>query len=231
MLRVWLQMLSVSDRNEGEIRGDRKWIERGMGSLWNTNSKRYNTEWKSNQVRLAFDWMANKGWIRIESDRIIVCNYLKYHISRDVKQIPPGKRTVSLPSEPSEPSLLKDPINPLGRPVDKSEPDPEKKPKKGKEPWRPFADKIYQSDKQRFARIPAFINWTRKKGYSETVVTQGLARLFAALEKGLVVDEWWPYAKKLCEKAYTEEQQGQSSNYKKGGVESLRQVFNRIKKH
>jgi len=162
---------------------------------------------------------------------LFTTNHADFHKSREQKNTEQGNLIGSLPSEPSEPLKIKDPIDPPGRTVDKSEPDPEKKPEKGKEPWRPFADKIYQSDKQRFARIPAFINWTRKKGYSETVVTQGLARLFAALEKGLVVDEWWPYAKKLCEKAYTEEQQGQSSNYKKGGVESLGQVFDRIKEH
>jgi hypothetical protein len=89
-LRVWLQMLSAADRNEGEIRGDPDWIARSLSGLWNTHSKRYNTEWKANRVRMSFEWMSNKGWIGIESDRITILKYAEYHRTRKHVNSPPN---------------------------------------------------------------------------------------------------------------------------------------------
>jgi len=96
-LRVWLQMLSIGDRNNHWIKGERRWIESRMSRLWQSNSKRYNLEWRANRVRMAFDWMANKGWIRFDKEGIFIVNQSKYIRSRGDKQIPEGKQTASPP--------------------------------------------------------------------------------------------------------------------------------------
>jgi len=105
MLRVWLQLLSVADRNDGVIKGELRWIGRSMSYLWGSNSRRYNTEWRANKITMACEWMANKGWIKIESDRIVVCNHALYHPRRGNINAPSGGKTSSPPSEPSLPSL------------------------------------------------------------------------------------------------------------------------------
>lgn len=104
LLRVWLQMLSIGDRNEFRIKGERRWIESRMATLWRSNSRRYGTEWRRNRVSMALDWMVNKGWIRFESDGIFICNQAKYNIARGTKEIPVGKPIASPPSSPSLPS-------------------------------------------------------------------------------------------------------------------------------
>jgi hypothetical protein len=38
---------------------------------------------------MAFEWMSNRRWIRVESDRIVVLNYAKYHVTRDANRFPP----------------------------------------------------------------------------------------------------------------------------------------------
>lgn len=116
-IRVWLQMLSIGDRNNFRIRGDRRWIEVGLSTLWKSNSKRYNHEWRRNRVSMALDWMVNKGWIKFESDGILICNQRKYNPSREAKEIPRGKSVASPPilSSPSFPSSPPSP--PLVPPV------------------------------------------------------------------------------------------------------------------
>lgn len=89
MAFVWQEMLSISDRNEGKIRGSPDFIAASFTWLWNTNSKRYNTEWKRNKIRMAFEWMSNKHWIGIESDSIRILNHLEYHRSEVRKHVPP----------------------------------------------------------------------------------------------------------------------------------------------
>jgi len=110
LLRVWLQMLSIGDKNDFQIKGDRRWIEDRMSRLWKSNSRRYNTVWRQNQVRMALDWMQNKGWIRIESGSILIVNQAKYNPTRGDKQIPDGKLSTSPPILPilSSPSYPKE---------------------------------------------------------------------------------------------------------------------------
>lgn len=82
----------------------------------------------------------------------------------------------------------------------------------------------------RFKRIMAFITTYRnREGYTEEIIARALAKLLYAIKRNLVVGAWWPYAEVLVKKAYTEDQQGQSAKYKKGGAESLKELFERMK--
>lgn len=84
-LRVWLQLLSISDRNEGRVKGNLDTTSKAMSRLWGSNSRRYNTGWRQNRARMMLEWMQDKRWIKIESESIYVCNYSRYNPSRDAK--------------------------------------------------------------------------------------------------------------------------------------------------
>lgn len=191
---VWQEMLSLADRNDGEIRGGVEWIARSLTWLWLSNSKRYNTEWRQNKIRMALEWMSNKNWIRIESGSIQIVNHAKYHKKREPNKSP------SEPSEPSEPSL-------------KNQDAPNRAiPKKDQPEWKEIADKIYSSDPKRFVRLMQLINWAAKENYSEAIIKAGLEKLCRGIQ-GNNIQNWWPYARKCLEKAYTEDQQAQSTIY------------------
>lgn len=164
------------------------------------------------RVRKVWDFATVKAWI--------VCdplprlrNYAKYHPTRKLKETEAG--VDNLPSvRPSVPSVTKEQIQ--ASPASK-------KTTKGKEPWRPFADRIYALDTERFKRIAAFINWAKdpKQNYSDKVIANGLEKLEFALKHGYCNGDWWGYAEKLIHKAYVEWQQGDSEREKQANMKFI----------
>lgn len=106
----------------------------------------------------------------------------------------PSLRTINLKKEqPAEPVL-----------VDKS------KLIKGKESWRPFADKIFNYDKKRFVRLIQFITWCYKQEYSERTITRALGRFWEVIQKKELEGPWWPYLTTLAKNLYIEDKQSES---------------------
>ena len=89
-LRVWLQFLSIADRNDGVVKGDLELLSKSMSRLWGSNSRRYSTGWRANKARMMIEWMSNKGWISIQSDSIIICNWLIYNPRKERKDFSPN---------------------------------------------------------------------------------------------------------------------------------------------
>lgn len=90
-LRVWLEILSVSDRNEGEVKGQRESI------LTTLSSKLRTTRTKVSQI---LEYAESKGWL-VSNPTLRVCNYEKYKPRRVQKEHPQGSITSSLlPSPP-----------------------------------------------------------------------------------------------------------------------------------
>ena len=77
MALVWLEMLSIADRNEGVIPGAPEDLAELFRTI--TISKRYS--WAQDQVFSSFTYMADCGWIKCEKDRIVVLKSPKYHPS------------------------------------------------------------------------------------------------------------------------------------------------------
>jgi hypothetical protein len=103
-LRVWFQLLSIADRNEGVVKGDLDTLSRGMSRLWGSNSKRYNSEWRTNRARIMLEWMSNKRWIRIESDAVTIVNWLIYNPKRSQPvPVDPAPTNQSYPNQPKYP--------------------------------------------------------------------------------------------------------------------------------
>lgn len=97
---VWHELLSWGDRNDGECKGDTDTIALRLSRV----SLQMYQQRAANKVKIALQYMQDVGWIRIERDRIVILNHLKYHRPREQKENPQGDGIGSPPSEPSEPS-------------------------------------------------------------------------------------------------------------------------------
>lgn len=113
-LSIWLEILSIADRNDGELPGDFEQLIAGIASKCRTNRTR---------VRLVFDYARTSTWLELNSSRVgvqresskstlnveresssglRVAKYAKYHRTWELK----GDREVSSPNL-SEPNLTK----------------------------------------------------------------------------------------------------------------------------
>ena len=88
MALAWQEMLHIGDRNEGFIKGTIDSLALFLQSIYLSDSKRYNTEWRANKVRMSIEWMSNKGWIQVERNGIRIVNHAKYHRTREPNQFP-----------------------------------------------------------------------------------------------------------------------------------------------
>lgn len=82
MALVWLEMLSIADRNLGIIPGKPEETAEILGSI----SLSLRPGWAPNQVYTSFQLMADYGWIRLGLDRIEVLKSLKYHPSWEAEK-------------------------------------------------------------------------------------------------------------------------------------------------
>lgn len=110
-LRVWLEMLSWSDRNEGLLKGKIEWWTQSLMSVYHCHNPRWYRR-DLERLQKAIRWMSERGWIALRSasdgyqsdvregseTALVVLNYAKYHKQRVTNKLP------SEPSEPSEPS-------------------------------------------------------------------------------------------------------------------------------
>lgn len=97
VVRVWLELLSIADRNEGDVPGQ-------LGSI--STAVAWQVRVKTDKCRRILDSMTALGWLNVDGG-VRVPNYAKYHITRDAKEIPHGNQKAPLPSEPPKPNPLK----------------------------------------------------------------------------------------------------------------------------
>lgn len=91
---VWLEILSIADRNDGLLGPSSPQLHAVLGSKCRVYSPK---------VRAILDWCLDRGWLELR-DGFRVANYWKYHRTREPKEIPTGNsKTPSLPnlSEPN----------------------------------------------------------------------------------------------------------------------------------
>jgi len=73
ILRIWLELLSIADRNEGEIPGELNSISTTVA--WAVHAR-------STTVQHALDQMMTKGWLHIDGS-LKVTKWAKYHRTRE----------------------------------------------------------------------------------------------------------------------------------------------------
>ena len=181
---IWQEILSIADRNEGELPGRWDSYPTLLAHACHSTPTR---------LRLASDWLTTpRGrrllpWVTVGSDQTArVTNHLFYHRMQEQNKIPRGNITSSLPSEPSEPSLLKDP--PLTPPTPQP---PAGSAKKTLDPRiKEVADRIYKADPQKFGRLVVWIKTKQKEGFKDEVIALTL-QSFESYAKD--VKDWYPY--------------------------------------
>ena len=116
MSDVWLEMLSVADRNEGRIQGNAERIALGYSWIALESNR------KARSIILnALGFMVERGWIEDRKDHFLVRNYSEYHRTRKHIESHRGiKEVPSEPSYPNEPSYPKD-YSPKGESSAKAE--------------------------------------------------------------------------------------------------------------
>lgn len=108
---LWLEMLSIADRNNGLVKGAPEEIARALSFVCVTparevldemsKSARRMSKWSPVRARKVFVWMQEKDWIVPDKYGFLVRNYLEYHLMRGTKKSRQGIKDT--PSEPPEP--------------------------------------------------------------------------------------------------------------------------------
>ena len=86
---IWLEILSIADRNKGLVGHDPEQLRNQLASKCRTSRIK---------AGLVLDWCRVKGWLTSD-DGLRVAKFAEYHKTRGTKVAP------SYPSEPSEPNL------------------------------------------------------------------------------------------------------------------------------
>ena len=85
-LRVWIEMLSIADRNRGLVGPDSDYTRIAVASK---------SRMSRVKVRLIFDWCLIKVWL-VSDNGLRIAKWAKYNRRREIDQIPRGKPTVPL---------------------------------------------------------------------------------------------------------------------------------------
>jgi hypothetical protein len=176
-LRCWLEILSIADRNEGDVPGTLNSISTAVG--WAIRCR-------STKTRRILDDMLTLNWLRFD-ECLKVTNYAKYHITRDSQKI----LLAPLPSEPSEPSepirSARSPSADLKGVKKKRELDPKIK---------EVTDRLYAAYPEKFKRcgVMAWIGEAQKYNFAADII--------AAALKGFepyagTTHDWYPYLDKM----------------------------------
>jgi hypothetical protein len=193
-LRVWLELLSIADRNEGRLPIDSEASIRQLSIKCNTTQR---------HLRGILEFIQSRLWI-VSDPSPRIRNWAIYNPSTEGKRAVESSPPTSLPL----PSLPKD-----------AEPTPsadfkKEKPKRGLDPKiKEIADRIYHSDPPRFARLIAWIKDKEKRDYPPEVIIETLAQ-FEAREKTTKVKDWWPYIERIHTKVYGQWNEAQAAKVK-----------------
>lgn len=94
MALIWLELIAIGDLNDGVVKGEAGQIADSLAYI----SMRNRPSLASKSIRNALGFMQVSGWIRIETDRVLIVNHAKYKVSRDTNYVP-----TYLPDLPTRP--------------------------------------------------------------------------------------------------------------------------------
>jgi hypothetical protein len=213
---MWLRMLSWSDRNDGELKGDRTSIAMTFGRDHDPIHPRSNVDWGLKCLRL----MEDQGWITVESSRVLIRNHAKYHNTRDANKTLLGIQTTSPPnlSEPNHPNKKPD------GPVDKSKPETETP-----DPWAPVWQRAGVLVKDGWPHAAGFVGRAKKDGYGPADVLQAFDSVQRKRKEQPDV-EVWSYAWGSLKRIYPERNQREGERYKKDDPVHIKQILTAVGK-
>jgi len=213
-LGIWLEILSIADRNEGEVRGDRDELVRSIAGKCQASPVK---------VRAVINFGLRCLWLS-SHPCLNTINHGKYHKKKEPGKIPVGITTGSLPSEPSEPSEPKKEISAKTPPVDNS-----KKEEEGTKELTAMVDHIYRKDSTRFSKLVVWVNAQTKKGWKAPQLLKALVA-FSLRDAQEPIHDWWPYLTKACQAIRTQELQGEAAAHVVKDPSSMGGILNYLQK-
>jgi len=220
---VWLEILSIADRNEGRVGRDSDQLRAHLASKLRTNRAK---------VSSILGWLSDHTWIK-RGQYIEVVNYTKYHMTREQFKSHAGTNDgPSEPSEPSETSELKEGSS--SEPVDKSK-------NKSREALAAACMKVCAADSRRFAGGPTeLIRWqhhgvmvlerTETKDVAVKVILETLGQLEKALKEGKVAGDWRDYAEAIRKRVRTETLMREAEDHKQYDPQSTGAILQKMMK-
>ena len=94
---IWLEMLSIADRNAGLVGPDSDQTRNQLASKCRSSRVK---------VGLILDWCRTKAWL-VSDNGLRIANYWKYHRTEERNQIPAGSATRSPPNQTEPDQTLK----------------------------------------------------------------------------------------------------------------------------
>jgi len=86
---VWLELTLIADLNGGVVTGTPEQIGESLAYVSLTKRPSLSAKCITN----ALGFMEKCGWIAVQTDRVLILNYLKYHTAETLKKIPTNERT------------------------------------------------------------------------------------------------------------------------------------------
>lgn len=204
---VWQEMCAMADLNDGEVKGSPEQI--GASLAYISLTKRPSLSAKC--ITNALGFMEKCGWIAIQTDRVLLLKYLKYHHSEYKEKVPPNDRTTERPN-------IKNPVPATPAPTAV----PEKtEPRKLNAAIKAAADPIYKSDPEKFARLIVWIKEREKRDYPPEVIVASLKEFWRTEQKSKIRD-WWPYLNRIFTKEYGQWHEAQSAKHKAEDAQFVR---------
>src|SRR3990167_6798296 len=179
-IRIWLEILSIADRHGGVIPGASTELSpdlrRALADASRTSGQTVANCWRR---------LIELSWVT-PSEPARISNYLDYHRSRKTNSATADANVSahlpSEPSEPSEPNLIKNAAK-----LDSPKPKLDHKIKE-------VADRIYNSDPQKFARLVVWIKSVQKQSFKNEHIALALES-FESYAKD--ISDWYPYLSKV----------------------------------
>lgn len=185
-LRVWLEMLSIADRNEGHLPDLSEATLRQLSIRCNTTQRHLRGILEYTQTRL---WIVSDPSPRVR-------NWLIYNPSRDVKKAAIVSPPI-LPILSDHPKIKNQPPKSEATAA-KAAPRAEADPEPAKPKPRPLSPeleaagmRIYKLDKVKYDRLWEWIGAKRKAYYSDALLAQVLVRFAPYADDPNI--GWWQY--------------------------------------
>ena len=202
---VWLECLSIADRNNGKLGPNSPQLHAILASKCRVYSPK---------VRAIFAWCFGKGWL-VDRGDLYIAKWAKYNNRRETAKLP--SETRPLQTSPSETSNDQDPATPApsADPPKRKELDPKIK---------AVADRIYKSDPFKFQRLIQWIKQAEKYHYPAPVIAETLERFEARAGD---VTNWYAYLDTMILKVRGDYNRDQSVSEHERHKAELREVVKR----
>jgi len=175
---VWQELTLIADLNGGVVTGTPEQIGESLAYISLTKRPSLSAKCITN----ALGFMEKCGWIAVQTDRVLVLNYLKYHPKETVKKVPTNEQTNEQTNEVKNQDAKGDAKGVVSNLVFQPT---------GLNPLiKEVADRIFLSNRPKFAKLIVWIKEAQKEKYRDDVIATALMDFERYASR---IDNWWKY--------------------------------------